>query len=210
VDTFKLYLGLENIKYPLAGEFAVSRDILERINFPNTYAIETSLLFQTYDLIGPSSIAQLDLDTYRHIGQRFENLETMAYQIADSALRVVDEKLGRPLTNEEKEQLIVSYQENIDHLIGEYEKTASRLEETEENMVYSRESDIEKIQYLKKLIHDVLTGKAREKTPRYSNSPSWRRINERTRNYFVLREMLRRRTNQSTWSRLRECGILKR
>jgi len=77
-------------------------------------------------------------------------------------------------------------------------------------MVYSRESDIEKIQYLKKLIHDVLTGKAREKTPRYSNSPSWRRINERTRNYFVLREMLRRRTNQSTWSRLRECGILKR
>jgi hypothetical protein len=210
VDTFKLYVGLESVKYPLAGEFAVSRDIIEQINFPNTYAIETSLLFQTYDLIGPSSIAQLDLDIYRHIGQRFENLETMAYQIVDSALRVVDEKLNRPLTNEEKEQLMVSYQENIDHLTGEYKKTAFRLKKTEENMFFSQESDIEKIQHLKKVIHDVLTGKSKERRPRYFSSPSWRRINERTGNYFILKEMLRRRTNQSTWSRLRECGLLKR
>lgn len=209
-ETFKLYLGLESVKYPLAGEFAVSRDIMEQLSFPNTYAVETSLLFQTYDLIGPSSIAQLDLDIYRHIGHRFKNLEPMTYQIVDSVLRVVDEKLGRPLTNEEKEQLIVSYQDNIDHLIDEYEKTASRLKKTEENIVYSRENDIEKTQLLKKVIRNVLAGKSKEKRPRYFSSPSWRRINERTGNYFVLKEMLRRRSNQSTWSRLMECGLLTR
>jgi len=154
-ETFKLYLGLENIKYPLAGEFAVSRDLIEQMNFPNTYAVDTSLLFQTYDLIGPSSMAQLDLGVYRHIGQRFENLERMAYQIVDSVLRVVDEKLGRPLTNEEKEQFIVSYKENVDSLIGMYEKSVSRLRKKEENIIHSRESDVEKTQLLEKIITDV-------------------------------------------------------
>jgi hypothetical protein len=148
-ETFGLYLGIESIRYPLAGEFAVSRDLLEQLNFPNTYAIETSLLFQTYDLIGPSSMAQLDLGIYRHIGQGFPKLETMAYQIVDSIFREVDEKLGRPLTNEEKTQFITSYQESVESLIDEYEKTASRLKKTEENLVYSKESDAKKAQQLK-------------------------------------------------------------
>jgi hypothetical protein len=207
-ETFKLYLGIESMKYPLAGEFAVSRDAIERWNFPNTYAVEMSLLFQTYEMVGPSSMTQLDLDIYRHIGQRFENLEAMAYQIVDSVLRVVDEKLGRPLTNEEKGQLIVSYEENVDNLIDEYERKASRLREVEETLVYSRDSDLEKIQLLKKIIDDVLMGKSKEKRPRYFVSPSWRRIDERTRNYFAIKEMFRRRSNQSTWSRLKECGLL--
>lgn len=209
-DTFRLYFGLETIKYPLAGEFAVSREVIEHLNFPNTYAVETSLLFQIYDLIGPSSMAQLDFDVYRHIGQSFEKLEPMAYQIADSVLGIVDEKLGRSLRNEEKEQLLDSYQKNVDNLLEQYEKTFSHLKRTGENIVYSRESDAKKTQHLKSVIHDVLTGKSKEKTPRYFSSPSWRRINERTGNYFVLKEMLRRRSNQSTWSRLKECGLLER
>lgn len=209
-ETFKLYLGLESIKYPLAGEFAVSRDLIEQLSFPNTYAIETSLLFQTYELIGPTSMAQIDLDIYRHIGRQFKNLEPMAYQIADSVFREVDQKLGRPLTNEEKEQMVISYQEHVDTLIDNYEKMASRLKENEEDLSYSRDEDLEKSQFLKEIIRDVLTRKFREKSPRYFISPSWRRINERTENYFALTEMLRRRTNQSTWSRLSECGLLAR
>ena len=208
VETFKLYLGLESMKYPLAGEFAVSRDIMERLSFPNTYAIETSLLFQTYDLIGPASIAQLDLDIYRHIGQSFENLENMAYQIVDFIFRLIDEKLGRPLNREEKEQLVVSYEENVNSLIKEYEKTALQLKEIENGIIYSLEDDLAKKQRLQQVILEVLQGKSKEKRPRYFSYPSWRRINERTRNYFVLKEMLRRRCNQSTWSRLKKCGLL--
>ncbi|MGD8545666.1 MAG: mannosyl-3-phosphoglycerate synthase [Candidatus Bathyarchaeota archaeon] len=207
-EIFKLYVGVENIKYPLAGEFAVSRDILEQLNFPNTFAVETSLLFQIYDLIGPSSMAQLNLDVYRHIGKRFENLEPMAYQIIDSAFRVVDEKMGRSLTNEEKEQLIFSYKENAVQLVDEYEKTALSLEKREEDIIYSREDDLEKARLLQKVIQEVLSGKSKEKRPRYLTLPSWRRIGERTRNYFALKEMLRRRSNQSTWSRLYECKLL--
>jgi len=207
-EIFKLYLGIESIKYPLAGEFAVSRDILEQLNFPNTFAVETSLLFQTYDLVGPSSMAQLNLDIYRHIGKRFENLEPMAYQIIDSTFRVVDEKLGRSLTNEEREQFIFSYRDNVAQLIDEYEKTALSLEKKGEHISYSRENDLEKAQLLQKVVKDVLAGKSKEKRLRYLTLPSWRRISERTRNYFALKEMLRRRSNQSTWSRLKECKLL--
>ena len=207
-EVFKLYLGIESIKYPLAGEFAVSRDILEQLNFPHTFAVETSLLFQTYDLVGPSSMAQLDLETYRHIGKQFEDLESMAYQIIDSAFRVVDEKLGRSLTREEKEQFLLSYNENIAQLVDEYEKTASGLEKKGEHITYSREHDLEKVRLLQKVIQDVLEGRSKEKRPRYLTLPSWRRINERTMNYFALKEMLRRRSNQSTWSRLQECKLL--
>ncbi len=207
-ETFKLYVGLEGIEYPLAGEFAVSRDLIESLGFPNTYAVETALLFQTYDLIGPSSMAQLDLGIYRHIGQSFEDLENMAYQIADSVLRVVNEKLGRPLTSEEKEQLLTSYGEISGQLIEKYEKTAASLKERGEGLVYSMESDAKKAQLMEKVIDDVLRGKSREKRPRYFTLPSWKRIDERTGNYFILNEMLRRRSNQSTWSRLKECGLL--
>jgi len=208
VETFKLYLGLETMRYPLAGEFAVSRDIIERLDFPNTYAIETSLLFQTYDMIGPASIAQLDLDIYRHIGQSFKNLENMAYQIVDFIFRLIDEKIGRPLTREEKEQIITSYDENVTKLISEYEQIASKLKKIENNMIYSKTDDLKNKQRMQQVILEVLEGKSKERRPRYFSYPSWRRINERTRNYFVLKEMLRRRCNQSTWSRLRECGLL--
>jgi|Deesub1362A_J573_1020465.scaffolds.fasta_scaffold00326_7 hypothetical protein len=208
VETFKLYLGLETMRYPLAGEFAVSRDIIERVDFPNTYAIETSLLFQTYDMIGPASIAQLDLDIYRHIGQSFKNLENMAYQIVDFIFRLIDEKIGRPLTREEKEQLITSYDENVTKLISEYEQIALKLKKIENNIIYSKADDFKNKQRMQQVILEVLEGKSKERRPRYFSYPSWRRINERTRNYFVLKEMLRRRCNQSTWSRLRECGLL--
>ncbi len=207
-QTFNLFAGLESIKYPLAGEFAVSRDLIEQLSFPNTYAVETSILFQTYDQIGPTSMAQLDLDIYRHIGQQFEDLENMAYQVVDSVLREVDMKLGRPLTNEEKEELVESYQENVSNMLDTYEKAASRLKETEKSLVYSRDDDSQKARHLQKVIADVLAGKSQEKRPRYFSFPSWRRIGEATGNYFFLKEMLRRRSNQSTWSRLKECGLL--
>lgn len=95
----------------------------------------------------------------------------------------------------------------FEKIISHYEKSALRLNKKEEKLVYSRENDMKITQVMKKIIDDVLTGKAKEKMPRYFISPSWRRINERTGNYFVIKEVLRRRSNQSTWSRLKECSL---
>lgn len=205
--TLQLYPGLESLKYPLAGEFAVSKDLIEQCNFPNSYAVETALLLQMYDLIGLSSTAQLDLDIYRHIGQQFESLETMAYHIVDLIVRVIEEKLGRPLTDPEKDRLLASYQENVNNLTNEYENLATRLKAVESDLVHSKENDIEKARIFRRVLEDVLTGKFKEKSS-YFISPSWKRVAEKTGNYFALTEMLRRRANQSTWSRLREADLL--
>ncbi|MBC7131445.1 hypothetical protein H5T51_09615, partial [Candidatus Bathyarchaeota archaeon] len=143
-ETFNLYVGLETVKYPLAGEFALSRDLLERISLPSNYAIEMAVLFQTYDITGPNSIAQLDLGTYHHIGRKFESLENMARQIVNFVFRVVNEKIGRPLTREEKDQLLVAYEENVSRLLNEYEKTAIQLKEEGGNLEYSMSEDLNK------------------------------------------------------------------
>lgn len=209
VEVFGLYRGLEAIKFPLAGEFAVSHDTIEQFSFPNTYPVETSSLFQSYDLVGPTSMAQLDLEIYRHIGRRFENLVPMAHQIVDLILRVVDEKLGRPLTNEEKEQLIICYEKNVKGLFQDFGKQVASLKKVESDVIYSRSEELTKKDLLKNVILEALSGKLKEKIPRYYSLPSWRRINEQIDNYFLLKEMLRRRSNQSTWSRLKECKLLK-
>jgi hypothetical protein len=205
--TLQLYSGVESMKYPLAGEFAVSKDLIEQCDFPNSYAVETALLLQMYDLIGLSSTAQLDLNIYRHIGQQFESLETMAYHIVDLLVRFVEDKLGRVLTDQERDQLLVSFQENVNSLTIEYENLATRLKAVESDLVHSKESDIEKVRIFRRIVEDVLTGKFKEKSS-YFISPSWKRVTEKTENYFALQEILRRRANQSTWSRLKAAGLL--
>ncbi len=209
VDIFGIYRGLDTIRFPLAGEFAVSRDLMEKLYFPNTYSVETSLLFQSYDLVGPSSMAQVDLEIYRHIGRAFEVLEPMAHQIIDLVLRVIDEKLGRPLTNEEKEQMIISYDRTINELFKDFSKQVARLRKVEDNLSYSRSEELKKKDLVRNMILEGLSGNLKEKVPRFYNLSSWRTINERIGNYFLLKDLLRRRSNQSTWSRLWEAKLLK-
>ena len=206
-ETLQLYLGLESVKYPLAGEFAVSRDLIEQCDFPNSYAVETSLLLQIYDLVKLSANAQLNLDVFRHIGQQFENLQTMAYHIVDLIFQAAVEKMERLLTDTEKQRIIASYQENVNKLMGDYQDIAARLKAAEGNLVYSKEKDIEEARTFEEIIEEVLTGKFKETTG-YFISPSWKTVAERTGNYFALREMLKRRANQSTWSRLKAADLL--
>ncbi len=207
VETFSLYPGLEDIKYPLAGEFAVTRELMKQLRFPNTYAVETSLLFQIYDLIGPSAMAQLYLGSYRHLGRAFQALEPMAYQIADFMLRTVEGRLDQPFISDDKRQLVTAYSENTKELMEVYRRISAQLE-GKEKIVYSHEEERERAQFFEKVVRDVIEGESREKRPRYLTLPSWARISERTGNYFALSEMLRRRSNQSTWSRLNEAGLI--
>lgn len=212
-QTLSLYEGLDTMKYPLAGEFAIARGVLEKVRFPNTYAVETFLLFQLFDLIGLTSMAQVDLQVYHHIGQSLHDLENMALQISASVFQKVIEKLGRTLTDEEKEQTLIAYQEILDQLIDECEKTFSNFKELTESgirseLTHSRKDDEERSQFFLKVLKDVLYRKEEFEKQKFITLPSWSMVSEKTGNYFVLKELLRRRSNQSTWSRLRECKLI--
>ncbi len=211
-SSLDLYGSLRMIRYPLAGEFAVSRDAIERLDLSSAYSVEMYLLFQLLDLVGSASMAQVDLQIYNHIGQKFLKLESLAHQVGSCIIGMVTEKKKRSLTDKESKQILRLYKEKANQMIKKSEKWISRLRKSTElevskKLIYSREEEEKRLQCFLKVLENILSEKVKE---RIISLPSWDTIRAKTGNYFVLREMLRRRSNQSTWSRLKECGLIER
>ncbi len=71
---------------PLSGEYAVRRELLEKIPFPIGYGVETSHLIDVYNMLGMKAIAQTDLDQRVHRNQTTMNLGRMAFGILQTFL----------------------------------------------------------------------------------------------------------------------------
>lgn len=72
---------LTAIIQPLSGEYAVRRDVLEKIPFPIGYGVETSHLIDVYDKYGLSAFAQTDLNQRVHRNQPTADLGKMSFGI---------------------------------------------------------------------------------------------------------------------------------
>jgi glucosyl-3-phosphoglycerate synthase len=72
---------LTAIIQPLSGEYAVNREILERIPFPVGYGVETSHLIDVYSEWGLEAFGQTDLDKRVHRHQPTRDLGKMAFGI---------------------------------------------------------------------------------------------------------------------------------
>ena len=211
-NSLNLYSPMNMIKYPLAGEFAISRDTVEGMDLSSKYSVEIYLLFQLLDLIGSASMAQVDLGIHNHIGQDFSRLESIARQVGTCIIGRVVEKKESTLTDKEIKEILRLYKKNANQMITKSERWISRLQKSVEpgvrkSLVYSKEDDKERVQSFLKVLEEIISEKTQEKIV---SLPSWERVRAKTGNYFVLREILRRRSNQSTWSRLNECGLIKR
>ena len=77
---------LTAIIQPLSGEYAVRREVLERIPFPVGYGVETSHLIDVYHRWGLSAFAQTDLDRRVHRNQETRALGKMAFGILQTIL----------------------------------------------------------------------------------------------------------------------------
>jgi len=73
--------------HPLAGEWAVRRDLFERLSVPTGYAVELAALIDTVRLLGPGAIAQVDLGCRAHRHQALRDLGSMAAQILAASSR---------------------------------------------------------------------------------------------------------------------------
>lgn len=79
---FSLFFpDLTGLVQPLSGEYAVRREVLEKIPFPIGYGVETSHLIDVYDTWGLQAIAQVDLDQRVHRNQETRDLGKMAFGI---------------------------------------------------------------------------------------------------------------------------------
>lgn len=84
---------LTAIIQPLSGEYAVRREVLERIPFPIGYGVETSHLIDVYTLYDLNAFGQTDLDQRVHRNQPTRSLGKMAFGILQTFLARV-ERLG--------------------------------------------------------------------------------------------------------------------
>ena len=72
---------LTGLIQPLSGEYAVRREVLERIPFPIGYGVETSHLIDVYRAWGLRAFAQTDLDQRVHRNQSTRDLGKMSFAI---------------------------------------------------------------------------------------------------------------------------------
>jgi glucosyl-3-phosphoglycerate synthase len=84
---------LTGVIQPLSGEYAVRREVLERIPFPIGYGVETSHLIDVYTQYGMEAFGQTDLDQRVHRNQPTRSLGKMAFGILQTFLSRA-EKLG--------------------------------------------------------------------------------------------------------------------
>ena len=71
---------------PLSGEFAVRREVLEKISFPIGYGVETAHILDVYRQWGLEAFAQCDLDQRIHRNQSTTALGKMSFGILQTFL----------------------------------------------------------------------------------------------------------------------------
>ena len=81
---------LTAIIQPLSGEYAVRRQVLEKIPFPIGYGVETSHLIDVYHRWGMDAFAQTDLDRRVHRNQATRSLGKMAFGILQTFLSRIE------------------------------------------------------------------------------------------------------------------------
>ena len=81
-----LFPELAGLHQPLAGEWAVRRELFERLSVPTGYAVELAALVDTQRARGIDAIAQVDLGTRAHRHQSLRDLSGMSTQILAAAL----------------------------------------------------------------------------------------------------------------------------
>ena len=85
---FSLFFpDLTGLVQPLSGEYAVRREVLDKIPFPIGYGVETSHLIDVYEKWGMEALAQVDLDRRIHRNQETRDLGKMAFGILRAFLK---------------------------------------------------------------------------------------------------------------------------
>lgn len=103
---------------PLSGEYAGTREVLEKVPFYSGYGIETGLLINILDKIGLESMAQVDLDIRVHRNQDLLSLRKQAYIIANTILQEAKKRRRKPILD--SKFYIPNYvlgQTNLDEII---------------------------------------------------------------------------------------------
>lgn len=121
------YPELAAVIQPLSGEYAVRREVLERLPFPIGYGVETSHLLDVYTRWGLDALGQTDLDQRVHRNQATRDLGRMSFGILQAFLsRLEEHRLLKELpplgTVMRQFQSHDNHYEPVEHVIREEER----------------------------------------------------------------------------------------
>ena len=110
------YLGfMDSFRYPLSGEFSLSRDFVKILRIPSDWGLEVGVLSEVYRTLSRGSVCQVDIaDVYDHKHQDLseedvsKGLTRMSVEIAKSLYRKLATE-GVTLSNEDFRSIKAAY-----------------------------------------------------------------------------------------------------
>lgn len=78
--------GLRHVRQPLGGEYAATRELLDRLPFATGYGVDIGLLVDTAGLRGADAVAQADLGVRRHRNRPVHELARTSREVLATAL----------------------------------------------------------------------------------------------------------------------------
>jgi hypothetical protein len=130
----------------------------------------------------------------------------MITQITKRILRTL-EKEGIMLSKKDKEEVVSEYRKEALKILPNYWKAFKRLQTQvaiNERVRYSQETDMRRFRRFHKSFEINFIS---DPTPSGLLLPSWRELSKNV-NYFAISSLMKRRGNQSTYSRLRKAGLI--
>jgi len=86
------YPQLAEVRQPLAGEVAATRELLERVPFVTGYGVEIAMLIDVWRTVGLEGMAQADLDEHINRHQPLSALEPMAATVLATIARRLEQE----------------------------------------------------------------------------------------------------------------------
>ena len=119
---------LRSFRYPISGEFALTRDLALDVDLPGDWGLEIGIMAEMYRNVAPKRISQTDLGFYEHKHQRIgtdkKGLTKMTGDILKTLLRVLIEEERIEISREFLISLRVLYQRNASDTIRKYHADA--------------------------------------------------------------------------------------
>ncbi len=165
---------LQGFRYPLAGEFAFTKDLAMNLRIPCDWGLEIGLLSEVYRNVRISRIAQVDLGIFDHkhkgIGSSpKEGLQKMCSEILSSVLRGLMEHQAQTLTNSQLSTLEVLYRR-----VGEDRVKQFGLDSAINKLPYDRHEEELAVQKFATLLKPAVVDFIN--SPVTQQLPSWARV----------------------------------
>ncbi len=116
---------LNSFRYPLSGEFALTKDLALNTRIPANWGLEIGLLAEVYRNVAEKRISQIDLGIFDHKHQKIgkstsEGLQKMCRDILRSILRTLTETEQVVITRDHIHALKIKYRREAQDFTRQY------------------------------------------------------------------------------------------